>query len=247
MIIANIATYQEGEYVHGAIRSVLGICDYVVIAEGCCVENELSGTPTDFSRYRAESPLFIFNHRWYSEAQKRTAMVETARLIADGKDFWYLTVDADEILVWGEYLPDWLGSLQPGFPESNENIVPLKRTEAFWNDLYAIYAKRDQRGKLKGYRCDITDGVNPWGHYQTYTAPSRLIHSSLIDEYVIGTYIIRRPDGTEQPLGHELCPQFPMPGEPHILHRPFYRRGERATLRLRVEDEHRYLTEKGLR
>lgn len=235
-IVAMIATYKEGPYWEGAIRSVLPYCSLIVLCEGCCVENEVSGSPTHISKYMGMPHVSVSEGRWNSEAEKRQSMLDRAKRMMDGQNFWMLTLDADEICIWPEFLIDWLHVLNP---EIGEKIVPIKRTEAFWNTLFYRTAK----GKL----APITDGVNAWSHYQTYIAPSRLIHSTHIERYEVGTFLIVTPEGKEWPLGHELCPQFPMPGEPHILHRPFYRRGERAELRLRVEDEDRYLREKGYR
>lgn len=237
-IYAMVSTYQEGPYWEGCIRSLIGAVDHIFILEGSCVpkKKELHGEPTNIGIYQHSDGITVGIGRYPNEAAKRNALVGMAR--ATGRNpFWILTIDADEILVWGEYLRDWLYILDPS---QGQCMVPLKRTEALWNDLYIVDKELNAFGLTY-------DGKTIWGHYQTYIAPSRCIHSSILDKYIVGTYIYKNMDGVECSLGHELVPQFPMPGEPHILHRPYYRVGERGNLRLRVEDEHRYLKKLGKR
>lgn len=206
-IIALISTYKEGKLPQGAIRSVISIAQDIVVFEGPTEGYEVEGDKTDLGRFRR---FLRSNTSWPDEHTKRTAMLnDTRKLIMRGKPFWALVIDGDEILIWGEYLQDWLNVLEPGYPHSEENLVPIKRTEAAW----------------KAY----ADGaVGPYADI----APSRLYHSSFVAEYRVGAWGITTTDGKEGYLDHRESERPPVYGEPHIHHRPYLRRHERASLRL---------------
>jgi len=142
---------------------------------------------------------------WGDEAKKRNAMLSSARHVI-GKPFWILTLDADEILVWSEYLTDWLNALRPGYPRSDQNVVPLKIT-------------------VPGYDEETKHGP------ATYIQPSRLVHSSLIDHYTNGLVLAVTPDGAKLDFSSYRSELPPVVGEPHIHHRYYLRRPDRARTR----------------
>lgn len=204
-----ITSYKEGTLIQGTIRSTINLPGTVFVAEGGFWNQDVEGEPTDVG-FGNRNNLIVWNGTWESETAKRNEMLNRARERYE-KDFWILTIDADEILVWGEYLVDWLRQLSPGYPESQENIVPMKRTEDKWN-------------KKKGF-------------FHTDIAPSRLIHSSVIERYEVGTLRFRTPDNKEGSLHHYSSPKPPIYGEPHIHHRHYLRRGERAVYRAAEQEE----------
>lgn len=203
-----ISAYDEGSLINGAIRSSRDCSPAeIIVFEG--------PTHSELNPIRGENPIGCTTYResvWESEHEKRTAMLKRARdLIRD--DFWILTLDADEILVWGQHLRDWLGQLRPGYP-GGENVVPIRRTEAGWNP----------------------DG----GGFYTDVAPSRLIHSSMVDEYLVSCWRIRTPDDLIFEAGHYRAERMPCYGEPHIHHRHYLRRPDRQPLRESKGEEYEY-------
>lgn len=222
-IVALIATCKEGQLVQGAIRSALACCSEVFVYEGLTEPAEVSGDDTDVGKWYP----FVnwYEDEWAAESAKRSEMLAAAKLHMQG-DFWILTLDADELLVWGENLPDWTGQLNPGYfgkgkgtGTTGENVVPLLRTEARW-DSGLVYA-------------DV--------------APSRLVHSSLVDRYLVSCWQAVTPDQQTVVFDHYKSERQPFPGEPHIHHRAYLRRGERKLQRLSKGEEQRWLDERGLR
>lgn len=210
-IVVLISSYKEGRLIQGAIRSAL-TCDpeMVLIFDGMTEQGEIPGDETDIGQSWNSNQVIFRSHRDFpSESKKRTAMLHMAQDFLEG-DFWILTLDADEALVFGEFLPDWIGVLEPGYPESGENVVPIKRTEAAWTPERGIHA-------------DI--------------APSRLIHSSIVKRWKVSTLVVQTPDNREVILSHVPAERMPLHGEPHILHRSFLRRNERAAIRAHKGEE----------
>lgn len=208
-IVVMIASYKEGKLVQGAIRSALKCKPAHVIACDAAIEGlTVEGEATDFGQYKRYRAVTFKS--FPAQHIMRQSMLETAKIRMRGKPFWILTLDADEILVWGEYLPDWLNQLKPGYPKSAENVIPLKMTGIQW---------REGEG------------------FKTFITPSRVVHSSLIGKYLCGQWVFESPDGNFATLGHLDSEAMPAPGEPHIHHRPYMRRPERQAFRVSGKSE----------
>ena len=212
-----ISSYKEGSLIQGAIRSVQCLDNPIFVGDGRHSKDELLGDDTDITELLGSKNLFIVSgEKWDSETEKRNWHLNWVRNWFDErriKSFWILTLDADEILVWGEYLQDWLNALNP-YADGNytqECIVPLKRTEAEWNKKA--------------------------GRFVTDTAPSRCIHSSVIDRYLVGTLRFATPDNKEVSLHHYPSKNPVMYGEPHIHHRHYLRRFGREMVRASNQEE----------
>lgn len=204
-IVCLISSYREGELIQGAIRSVLPLNCPILVFEGPTSVQRPGGPKTEVGNF--SDRLCGWKHgEWIDEAAKRNEMLEHARSEMRHNPFWLLTVDADEILVWAEYLPDWLNVLRPGYPASNENIVPMKLT-------------------MPGTDDETINGPVTW------IQPSRLIHSSIIDHYQIGLLVAETPDGKQASYTAYRSAMPPCFGEPHIHHRYYLRRGDRAKMR----------------
>ena len=213
-----MSTYKEGILPQGAIRSVLKCTQNIIVFEGTTekeIENSELYPPTDLGGYKR---YLAHKGFWTSESEKRTAMLHYAKH-KFGQNFWCLLIDADEILVWGEYLPDWLGQLKPGWG-SDENVVPIKLTEGIM---------REDDGTL-------------W----TDIAPSHLYHSCIIERYSVGAWQIQAKNGMVAVLDRQRALRPPAMGEPHIHHRSYLRRGERFKFRANQHEEQRWLDERGL-
>lgn len=226
-IVCLVSTYREGNLARGAIRSALKATQNIIVFEGLTETEHINGDPTIFGNYKK---YLKSTANWKSESDKRTAMLKYAKRHY-GSNFWCLLVDADEILVWGEYLQDWLHVLSPG-PGSDENIVPIKVTEG---------TIRTTEIELEGeQKVEIPMGV--W----TDIGPSHLYHASIIDHYVVGAWQFATPDGRVGVLDRKPAMRPPMMGEPHIHHRSYLRRGDRKEFRASGHEEQRWLNERGI-
>lgn len=230
-IVTLISSYREGTLIRGAIRTALPISERVLVFEGPTENRKIAGDETD---YNAE--VYWQDGEWESESAKRTAMLKRAKeLVSDS--FWVLLLDADEILVWGEHLQDHLAVLNPG-PESPENIPRFLKTEMVW-----IPARpRDKQQRIAHAK---TYGSRAIGWWTDFT-PSHLYHSSLVARYKVGAWQVETPEGKLAVLDNSPAPNMPAYGEPHIHHRPYLRRFERAGMRLHKGEEQRWMEERGL-
>lgn len=211
--VALISSYKEGRLIQGTIHSLVaaGVFDIVIFDGPTKPGAVVNGDKTDIGRWNHRAGIVYEESTWPNEHTKRTAMLQRAREVYPLPEFWILTIDADEILVWGEYLTDWLNVLRP---EKGEVVVPLKRTEAQWTET--------------GFLSDV--------------APSRLIHSSIVKEYLVSCWKILTPKDEVFFAGHYRAPKMPMYGEPHIHHRSYLRRIERAVMRESRTEEYDYVT-----
>lgn len=207
-IVILISSFREDELIQGAIRSVLPLDAPILVYEGPTTPTPPLGVggKTSLGRMKDEVATF-YRAEWMSEADKRNAMLAEARERMGGRPFWIHTLDADEILVWSEYLPDWLNALKPGHPRSVENVAPLKVT-------------------VPGVDEYTKNGL------ATYIQPSRLVHSSFLDHYEVGLVYARSPEGSALDFSAYRSEIPPAYGEPHIHHRYYLRRGkQRRALR----------------
>lgn len=206
-IVCLISSYREGELIQGAIRSASACADRIIVWEGAtnAKASPTAGEKTKLGPMQLEVNDF-HSGIWPDESAKRNAMLELARKWMKGKPFWILTLDADEILLWGEYLGDWLNALRPGYPRSDQNVAPLKLT-------------------VPGFDDETKNGP------VTYIQPSRLVHSSLVGRYTNGLVLAETPDGAKLDFSAYRSENPPVFGEPHIHHRYYLRRPDRAAMR----------------
>ena len=226
-IVCLIASYKEGALIQGAIRSALKATPHVIVFEGPTEGIEIEGA--DDTNLGPYTKYLKYKGNFESETVKRNAMLDYARMKNPVKPFWILTLDADEIIVWPEFLIDWLGLLRPGYPQSSENIAALKRTEAAY--------RPDMVKEIDGLEVVTQSSSGLW----TDLAPSRCVHSSLVKRYDVGCWRIETPDGNFGTLDHIDAEHPPLFGEPHIHHRAYMRRPERRVLRLHEGEEKRWM------
>lgn len=227
-IVCFLSTYREGKLPQGTIRSVLKVTQDIICFEGLTEANHVPGPETDLGAYKR---FMVRKANWESESAKRTDMLMYARRKFRDEEFWMLLLDGDEILVWGEYLRDWLNVLEPGF-ESQENFVPIKVTEA---------ATRLIKLDVNGTEIEVPNGA------LTFVTSSHLYHSSVIDHYHVGAWQIVTPfEGRIAALDNRDSERPPSYGEPHIHHRPYLRRYERKEFRAHDHEESRWLDSQGL-
>lgn len=201
-----ISSYREGELIQGAIYSASACADRIIVWEGStnAKASPTAGERTKIGRQQLEVDQ-LHSGIWRDEASKRNEMLQAAR-DHYRKPFWILTLDADEILLWGEYLGDWLNALRPGYPRSDQNVAPLKLT-------------------VPGFDDETKNGP------VTYVQPSRLVHSSLIGGYTNGLVLATTPSGDKLDFSAYRSGNPPVFGEPHIHHRYYLRRPDRAKMR----------------
>lgn len=205
-VVCLISSFREGELIQGAIRSAVPCSEKIIVWEGSTNPKASPGMGEKTRLGDMGTAVSNFHvGAWGDEAKKRNAMLQHARDLMQ-KPFWILTLDADEILVWSEYLGDWLNALRPGYPRSDQNVVPVKIT-------------------VPGYDEETKHGP------ATYIQPSRLVHSSLVARYTNGLVLAVTPDGAKLDFSAYRSEIPPVVGEPHIHHRYYLRRPDRAKTR----------------
>ena len=106
--LAVISAYNEIDFITGAIKSVRGWADRIIVVDGAwtgfpLINNDFKstdGTIEEARRWGAE--VIIPKRVWLDQVEKRNVY-----LVAEAPEDWYLILDADERLVgWPEY-PIW--------------------------------------------------------------------------------------------------------------------------------------------
>lgn len=222
-IVCLMSTYREGKLPRGAIKSALKATPHIIVFEGLTESEHVPGPETDLGNL---TKYIARKGKWNDEADKRNEMLNYAQMkFPKPTGFWILLLDGDELLVWGEYLRDWLDQLDPGYG-SAENVVPIKVTEP---------SRRQMQIPLPSGIVEVP------GELWTDTGPSHLYHSSIIKRYVVGAWQIETPSGLVAMLDRMESPNPPAMGEPHIHHRSYLRRGERKDFRANQLDERRWI------
>lgn len=130
-----VSSYHEGRLVRGAIDSILRVeLDRLYIFEGPAgdpLENESTLPESDLRLYELPE-IVIHQGRWRTDARKRNEMLQRAKSDYPGETIWAIVVDADEVLVGGEYLRDRLAWIEAsdearGASISNPDNPPMAR------------------------------------------------------------------------------------------------------------------------
>jgi hypothetical protein len=234
IIVGCIISYKEGTLIQGAIRSLFPACSIVYVFEGPCQKGaELIQGTTELGKWKNNKRVVYREGVWKTDSEKRNDVLIAAKLKYEqhgrmkSQPVWMVVLDADELLVWGEYLQDWL-SMAP----DNQWSIPILRTETVLN-----------RPSIKGaWGLVSKDAVenNPMGIVAD-KAPSRIVRVDLIDHYVVGCYQIQLKDGVVISLGHQRADRIPQQGEPHVHHRSYLRSPNRSGLRLNKGEEKEWM------
>lgn len=214
-----MSTFCEGTLAISAMRSA-AMLDGILVADGPVEGNE---PDPDFITVfpQLHDPEHKFNKRlgkWPDDAAKRTWMVGEAKKLWPG-ELWGLWLDGDELLLWGEYLRDWIERVKH---ESEDDSNPI----AGWP--FAL-VELDGSVSMCGGKLVRIDLI------RQYLASSSYV------EFVNGG---RRTLGNVQywnPVDGALVENWRarpvLNGEPHLLHRPLLRGKGRTVERQHKAEE----------
>lgn len=130
MIVGMIPTYKEGKLARDAILSLLPACQSVLVFEGPIAGAPTEGIESEFrSLDRRQIQRVIIKHgAWDSEVHKRNQMLEYTRRYKP--PVWGIFLDADEVMLWPEYIESYIEACDAQAPEGEVNVVcPLLRVE----------------------------------------------------------------------------------------------------------------------
>ena len=113
-LIALVSSYREGMLVHGAIRSGRAAMGRVLVFDGPAGPPHERGDRSDFKPFEKDQRVIVKHGKWGSDAGKRTAMLNWCRRY-EGPT-WAVWIDGDEVLLWGEYLPDYCRKVMENVP-----------------------------------------------------------------------------------------------------------------------------------
>ena len=224
ILVGLVSSYREGGLVQGAIRSALDACDHVFVLEGAAGAPIEADVPaTDLGVFSDDPRVTYREGRWRTDGRKRQAMLEWSRQFAP--PVWGVIVDADEILMNGLYLRDWLQRL-----EWHEEVNPEAR-----------YLGRPMR-------IMELDGSLAW-------VRGRLLRLDRIQKYEVSTSVfvndrgIRHGEGNVPDRFSEwqtprmkyieddvMLAMPPLPTEPFLVHRSMLRHPLRSGLRLHEQE-----------
>ncbi len=223
MIVGLISSYREGRTVQHAIRTALEACDKVIVVEGPAGPPlEADCPPTDLGAWADDPRVSYHEGRWRSDARKRTAILTNVRELP--APVWGLWLDADEVLVNGEYLRDWTDWIgwQDEADETPTMRIPLRLVELD-GSISMCYVKLLRVDLVRSYELSIANLTNTHG----ITEQAGNLH-----EHISG-WMRSHPRAAE---GFLYWPAGPAPCDPYIVHRSMLRHPNRAGLRLHEQE-----------
>lgn len=192
--------------------------------------------PTDLGQYALlakaalgrEEPIFYREGTWRSDARKRTAMLEYAHRF--GEHVWVIWLDADELLVNGEWLRDWLQYLQwhdDTHPDEPPNArCPVKLIELD-GSISTSLVKIVRADLIRDYTLSIANVTDLEGR----PAAAGNFHAH------IASYLSADPGRARKfEEGFLYWPPGPGPLDPFIVHRSMLRHPLRAGLRMNEQE-----------
>jgi hypothetical protein len=217
-IVALMSTFCEGTLAISAMRSA-AMLDGILVADGPVEGNEPD--PDTITRFPDGLHVKKYFGTWPDDAGKRTWIVGEAKKLWPG-ELWGLWLDGDELLLWGEYLRDWLERIKL---ESDDDTNPI----AGWpfplvelDGSVAICA-----GKL--IRVDKV---------RQYLASSSYVEFVNGARRTLGN--VKYYDPVNGPVMENWRARPVLAGEPHLLHRPLLRSKGRTVERQHLAEERAY-------
>jgi hypothetical protein len=204
-VVGLISSWKDGELVAGAARSLLPACDKVYVYDAPIVGAGDEGETSSFERAYSGNSLRVRHSRaqFEDDAAKRTALLKWAQH-EQGPGTWAVVLDSDEVLLWAEYLRDFLAlaAVRPvtaagGFPL---RLVELDGSVALVSSrVFPLHAL--DRYELSVHTVWLKDAPAP------IALPNQQV-----------CYMHGAPLNATDPR----C-RPPLQGEPHILHRTMLR------------------------
>ena len=229
-VVGKVSAYKEGTLVRAAIESVLRVgLDRLYIFEGPA--GEPLGDDVPDSEYPpltsldgiSGMPVRLQTNRWRTDARKRNAMLQEAKTDFPGP-LWGVIVDADEVLVNGEYLRDRLQSVMwqdeiDGAPTAR---LPLHLVEHD-GGMHLITARV--------IRCDLVRSIDHSSSVVTNTAGVQEGWGNLAARSAVWI------EGWLAAIDRgQMIAWPPLPCEPHIVHRSNLRHPARKRLRMSEQE-----------
>lgn len=242
-----VSAYKEGRLVRAAIRSLQAVeLDRLYVFEGPAGEPLGDDVPdSDYGAFHASPPEFesphksrpgdktVFHYgRWRTDGRKRNEMLQRAKSDFPGVPFWCVVVDADEVLVNGEFLRDRLQFLLWEDERKSASIaIPDNPPMARWplhlvehDGSMAVITARVFRGDLV-QSIDISSSVvtnvsgvrEGWGNHEARSALWIENWMRAIDQ-------------------GKMIAWPPLPCEPHLVHRSNLRHPLRRGLRMSAQE-----------
>lgn len=212
MIVGLVSSFVEGQLAADSVRSLLSCCDAVRVLEGPIGEGHTGGTDTDWTQFKRDGRVIVKRGGWGTDADKRTALLDETRRYSTPT--WGVIVDADEILVSGEYLPSLIEYRQAQADVQDQIAinVPLRLVEA------------DGSVGLITARVLRLDLIERW-----LISSYHILLRSGVEVSLPNAYPLRcgEPDRQETEKTTGLQIRRPHQGEPHILHRSILRAPDR--------------------
>lgn len=233
-VVGMVSAYKEGRLVQAAIDSLQRVgLDHLYIFEGPAgppLDDDVPESDYDFPDGRPIHHL-IHRGRWRTDGRKRNDMLKAAKLAFPGPT-WGVVVDADEVLVNGEYLRDRLQSLA-------------------WDDE-AKGADRNDPDNPPWARCPL-HLIEHDGSMSVITA--RVFRCDLLQSIDISSSVVTNAHGVREGWGNyaarsamwmerwlkavdegKMIAWPPLPCEPHIVHRSNLRHPARRGLRMSAQE-----------
>lgn len=225
ILVGLVSAYKEGRLVQGAIRSALTACDHVFVLEGPAGEPlDADVPPTDLGPFADDPRVTYREGRWRTDSRKRQAMLEWSRRFEP--PVWGVIVDADEVLMHGEYLHDWLLRLEYAEqcdPEARYLGRPMRIMELD-GSLAWVRGRLLRLDRIQKYEVSTSVFVNELG--------IRHGEGNVIDKFSDW----QRPRMTYIEEDRMLV-MPPLPTEPFLVHRSMLRHPLRSGLRLHEQEK----------
>lgn len=113
MIVGLISSYREGAQLASTVATAIQGCDMVAVFEGPVGDAPETGEMSPLSLLRKQGAIVI-EGEYASDAAKRTKALHWAQRKWQGMSaarsdpLWILWLDGDEVLIWPEFLRDFL-------------------------------------------------------------------------------------------------------------------------------------------
>lgn len=226
VVVGLLSAYKEGRLVQGAIRSLERVgLNAFYLYEGPA--GEPLGEDVPESEF-GEHELIVHRGRWRTDGRKRNAMLQQAKKEFAGRPFWCVVVDADELLVNGEYLRDRLQALT--WDDEAREADPGDTERPPWARWPLRLVEADGSLSLITARVFRGDLIRPIDHSSSVVTNEHGVREGW-GNYAEASKVWL--EGWLRAIDQgKMIAWPPLPGEPHIVHRSNLRHPLRRGLRM---------------